>query len=520
MRLDDPGYTPARKDIAALLERLAVCSDDDVGRIERLVLAHPDEAFSRAAALLPEARAPWRGRLADVLGRVAAASPTPTRWRHIVSLLDDTDLKVRRNAVIALGRAEDVRDEAEAAVLGYWHREPRIDHRRSVAATLGRIGGDASRGLLAAVQTDDTLLRREVDRALLRLARAVPSDDRLDPKAVPDHPLALRYACRAGFEEVLRDELPAAWSPHLGPPGVVLARAAAPLEALWAPRCFTELSFELRPRRRQPGDDLAEHVAALMTSPEATAIFEAFTRGALRWRLVWTRGGHRRAQVEAAERAVGPRLPGSVNDPRRALWTLEVDDDPRGVRAMLTPWWDDTRFAYRVAEMPAASHPTVAAALVRVGEARPDDVVVDPFCGTALELIERARLGPYKSLHGRDHAPEAVSKARRNLAAAGLPEAVVQAGDAFDPLPPGASLVITNPPLGYRVGFGAPADRLLVRFVEHAARSLVSGGRLVWLSSAAEATAEAGRRAGLRLSLRRRIDLAGMAVELQRMDKP
>lgn len=520
MRLDDPGYTPARKEIAALLERLAVCSDDDVARIERLVLAHPDEAFRRAAELLPEARAPWRGRLADVLARVAAEHPHDERWRHIVKLLDDTDLKVRRNAVIALGRATTLRAEAEAAAIAYWAREPRVDHRRSVAATLGKIGGEPARALLATVVTDDTLLRREVDRALLRLARAVPSDDRLDPDATPAAPLALRYTCRAGLEEVLRDELPIAWSPRLGAPGTVLARAAASLTALHAPRCFAELAFELRSRRRQPDDDLAAHVAAMMTSPEATAILQAYTRGALRWRVVWTRGGHRRALVEAVERAVATRLPGSVNDPQRALWTLEVDDDPRGVRAVLVPWWKDTRFAYRVAEMPAASNPVVAATLARVAGVAPDNVVVDPFCGTSLELIERARLGAYRALHGRDLSAEAIAKARQNITAAGITDARVAQGDAFDRLPEGTTLVLTNPPLGYRVGFGAPTDRILVRFVEHAARSLVSGGRLVWLSSAPEATAEAGRRAGLRVSLRRAVDLAGMAVELQRMDKP
>jgi SAM-dependent methyltransferase len=370
------------------------------------------------------------------------------------------------------------------------------------------------------VVTDDTLLRREVDRALLRLARAVPSDDRLDPDATPAAPLALRYACRAGLEEVLRDELPIAWSPRLGAPGTVLARAAASLTALHAPRCFAELAFELRARRRQPDDDLAAHVAAMMTSPEATAILQTYTRGALRWRVVWTRGGHRRALVEAVERAVAARLPGSVNDPQRALWTLEVDDDPRGVRAVLVPWWKDTRFAYRVAEMPAASNPLVAAALARVAGVAPDDVVVDPFCGTALELIERARLGAYRALHGRDLSAEAIAKARQNFTAAGITDARVAQGDAFDRLPEGTTLVLTNPPLGYRVGFGAPTDRILVRFVEHAARALASGGRLVWLSSAPEATAEAGRRAGLRVSLRRAVDLAGMAVELQRMDKP
>ena len=56
-----------------------MCSDDDGARIERLVLAHPDEAFLRAADLLPEARAPWRGRLADVLSR----RYWPPEWAYV-----------------------------------------------------------------------------------------------------------------------------------------------------------------------------------------------------------------------------------------------------------------------------------------------------------------------------------------------------------------------------------------------------------------------------------------------------
>jgi len=76
----------------------------------------------------------------------------------------------------------------------------------------------------------------------------------------------------------------------------------------------------------------------------------------------------------------------------------------------------DERFAYRTETVAASSHPTIAAALVRLVPPREDDVVWDPFVGSALELIERARLGPYRALHGTDVDEGALEAARANLA--------------------------------------------------------------------------------------------------------
>jgi hypothetical protein len=72
--------------------------------------------------------------------------------------------------------------------------------------------------------------------------------------------------------------------------------------------------------------------------------------------------------------------------------------------------------------------------------------------------------------------------------------------------------------MGHRVLRRDAIPPLLADLVAIAARTLPRGGRLVWLSPAGEATAEAARRAGLKLVRRLSVDLGGIAAELQRME--
>src|SRR5205823_12588543 len=89
----------------------------------------------------------------------------------------------------------------------------------------------------------------------------------------------------------------------------------------------------------------------------------------------------------------------------------------------------DPRFAYRKHTLAASSHPTIAAALARAGGVRADDVVWDPFVGSAMELIERARLGPYGALYGTDTDAGALARARDNVGAAGVARRELLLGD-------------------------------------------------------------------------------------------
>ena len=190
--------------------------------------------------------------------------------------------------------------------------------------------------------------------------------------------------------------------------------------------------------------------------------------------------------------------PRSSTNPTATLWEAIVRES--GARVAVELWprgLADPRFAYRVAHVPASSHPTLAAAMVRVAGARPDDVVWDPFVGAATELVERARLGPARALFGSDADDDALARARENLAAAGV-EATLARADARSYRPPIApTLIVTNPPLGRRVLDRHSTGALYRDFLAHAATLLPRGGRLIWISPRGDETVAVATPLGL-----------------------
>jgi len=193
-----------------------------------------------------------------------------------------------------------------------------------------------------------------------------------------------------------------------------------------------------------------------------------------------------------------------------------VATGPRSIDVALLPrGLDDPRFAWRRRDVPAASHPTIAAALARVAGVRNDDVVWDPFVGSGAELVERALLGPYASLAGSDTDASALAAARENLGAAGFPARLDQT-DALAHSPRGVTLIVTNPPMGRRASRGPDLMDTLDRFVAHASSVLVPGGRLVWISPSPRRTRAAAARAGLTLDWARTVDMGGFEGEMQR----
>ncbi|MFM8809942.1 MAG: TRM11 family SAM-dependent methyltransferase, partial [Chthoniobacterales bacterium] len=127
--------------------------------------------------------------------------------------------------------------------------------------------------------------------------------------------------------------------------------------------------------------------------------------------------------------------------------------------------YPDPRLAYRQDDIPAASHPPLAACMARLAaQASPDSdeprqSVWDPFCGSGLELIERSMLGGVRVVHGTDLDPAAIAIARANFDAADLenvsgiftPCDFRDAEKAAGIAPGSITLVITNPPLGRRI---------------------------------------------------------------------
>ncbi len=540
-RLREPGYTPAVREIPLLLQELAVVEDKKSIAVIEQALERQRELSLAAAQKQFDAPAkpPLRARLVHLMGRLSALRPSeepPQRW--LLERLTDEDEKSRRSAMQALGKlgSSPLRLELEEALLSCWGRELREESRRSVAESLGKIGGPRALDLLSlelgklaerpqAPEEGFDPWRAAIEKAhamALRSARREgASTQALLPLHVsPARPRLLRLRCRRGVERWLCEGLPSRWSPAFRRPGVVEAIWSGPLEQVLSARSW--LAFGL-PLGEAPLTNGLEH--ALQQLVSGSALRQALSpwgNGDFRYRIEWADGAHHRALTWQTALRIAREDPGLQNDPTDSDWILFLEQDPNGrfLSAELRPKaFEDTRFAYRVADVPASSHPTLAATLARIGEAREDDVVWDPFVGSALELIERARLGPSLRLLGTDRDDSALQAAARNASSAGVTLSL-EKGEALSLRPEQLTLVLTNPPMGRRVSRDEDIPRLCSQFVAHVGSLLVPGGRLVWISPSPERSLQAARKSGLKVTLRQEVDMGGFPAEIQRMERP
>ncbi|MGN6105503.1 MAG: TRM11 family SAM-dependent methyltransferase, partial [Kofleriaceae bacterium] len=361
---------------------------------------------------------------------------------------------------------------------------------------------------------------RRRDRALLMADRSGRRDERSEiaVDVPPPAPVTATLGCRTGLAPLLAEELAALGMAPARRGDAVEVAIAGPWSALFASRLWATAAIELPLDRAARGGDpdaIARAIVGALTAPATRALLRAWTRGAIRWRLGFT-SGHKRAIVWRVARDVTAAAPELINDPTTTTWDVRVDE-ARGALALIPRRLDDPRFAWRVAEVPAASHPTVAAALAWLAEARPGDRVWDPFCGSGAELIERARRGPVRALHGSDLDAAALDAARANLGAAAITAELVRA-DARHHAPGPVELILTNPPLGSRVQVDAAA--LLCEALPNLARQLAPGGRLVWITPAPRQTTPVAERLGLRCARSLAVDLGGVRGRLERWDRP
>ncbi|MBI5490208.1 MAG: HEAT repeat domain-containing protein [Deltaproteobacteria bacterium] len=508
----DRGFTPGVRDVPALFELLAD-TDEDVAdgalnALIRLQLAVLPAALERFATAEPPARA----RLLWLVHRTAGnAEAAP----HLLEkALEDPDPATRRRAARALGKRPGPR--SEEALLRAWSAAATPDLRRALAEALGKIGGPRALEALRDAPDADPLLQPIAARARMMLERTVDRAEpsRIDGSVAPESPLPIVFFCRAGLEEVLVEELGAAWQTRIVARGRVEAVLHGTLESAWRARTALGFAFPLEP---QAADPLADGVVRALAGDASFSLLRRFTAGAIRWRLAFAGGGHRRALVWECARRVAERRPELRNDPTNSTWeavVLErrgeayIDLFPRGLA--------DPRFAWRVADVPAASHPTLAAALARLGGLGDHDVVWDPFAGSGAELIERALLGRCALLLGTDTDPRALDAAERNGAAAGVPIRLERAdGTTFvPPAPP--TLIVTNPPMGRRTADHRDLGETLERFVAHAARVLARDGRMVWISPRPDASRRIAEEHGLHADLDREVDMGGFTARIQR----
>lgn len=512
--LRDRGFTPRAADAPAIVALLVAAEEATVDATRGLAEIGQASADALRSAL-PTVTGNARVRVVEALGRMALVVKDARVFDEVASLLGDPEPRVRRAAARTLGKSGEGRfAEALGVQLSRLSVEgpPELvsSERRALVEALGKLGGAAA---LASVDAgDDALLAKKLADATRRARRDVlraeePTTISLDALAPRD--LEVRVTCRAGLETVLAEEaaehgLEAIATGH-GHATVVLRRGQ-PLGRLRALRCAESVALVAHVMR---GTDV-ETVAAALAHEETVALLRALTVGPLRFRLEWGTG-HARARTRDVATRLAQLRPELVDDPRDSPWEARV-----AARALLLVprALPDERFALAPNRVPASSHPTVAAALARVAGAEPDDVVWDPFCGAALDLLERARLGPFARLIGTDTDERALEAARENARLSGVALELHHA-DArrFVPAAP-PTLVLTNPPLGHRmerIGIEGLLDEVLA----NVGRVAAARARIVWLSPRPDRTRAVLTRVGFEVEDGAVVDLGGVEATLQ-----
>ena len=154
-------------------------------------------------------------------------------------------------------------------------------------------------------------------------------------------------------------------------------------------------------------------------------------------------------------------------------YTFEI----RPVGARLYAVFTDTRFSYRKESIAASINPVAAASIMRLCSPymRDNASVLDPFCGSATMLIERAYLKPTSSLVGVDISGWAIKAACANRKESGFRIALVHTDilkfttEPFDE-------VISNMPFGIRVSNHSENERIYTEFAAKLPSLLKAGG--------------------------------------------
>ncbi len=477
-------------------------------------------AFDRA-----DARARMNGvGVVRAVGVVFSESGTPAQKEQarqwLRGLLHDPEEKIRRYAMSALPKIGADTDE-ESALLTLLEKTSSDREKKSLGRTLEKIGGSATLEItsnlgLPIAQKVQANVARHDNPGVVRLDRALANFSGL----------RIRLHCRAGLEEILEDELLErteagakfrllqSWS------GLLEIAPTGPftLADIFALRCFSTVGFVLGTASQKNEID---EIAALIASTHARNIFETFTEGPIRYRLEFVSKGHQRAAVRDVAARVYARCPALLNDPRNAPWQINVFHTPQGCPVELTPRLrPDPRFAYRQEDVPAASHPPLAAGMARLAGQAENEIIWDPFCGSGLELIEHTLRGGVRHVFGTDRSAEAVAITRENFSAAvkNPPETTFACADFRNyptiPALKDVSLIITNPPMGRRVPI-PNLSGLIADLFTAAATVLRPGGRLVLANPLpVEPPGHV-----LKLEFRRKIDLGGFHVQLEKFVK-
>lgn len=453
----------------------------------------------------------------------------------LTALLKDPQEKIRRYAMAALPKL-GADENAEAQMLRLLKENGGERERRHLGRALEKIGGRATLSFMAQGASLPELTQQKVQASMAR--RENPGTVELEA-LLPGKPgMQINLRCRRGLEKIVREEAEEQLDPkvfRLGQvrPGCVTLTPLRlfSLSMLYELRCFATVGIRIGLIENNSGGEWEHALAGCIASPTARKIMLAATNGVPRYRVDFPARGHQRGAIRNVVQQAHALAPELLNDARRAPWSIDVIPVGRGPRKQrdaiveLRPrLYPDPRLAYRKDDIPAASHPPLAACMARLAaQASPDSeeprqVVWDPFCGSGLELVERSMLGGVLAVHGTDLDPAAIGIARANFEAAGLENVSAtftpcdfrDAEKAAGIAPGSITLVITNPPLGRRIRV-KDMRGLMADLLHAAAKALEPGGLLIFTNPLRDGPSSPS----LKLEYRQSVDLGGFDCQLE-----
>jgi 23S rRNA G2445 N2-methylase RlmL len=461
-----------------------------------------------------------RAAVIRAVGVVFAEAGTPEEKGKVREwlggLLRDPDEKVRRYAMTAIPKiGAGTKEEGE--LLAVLRTTPGEREKKFLARTLGKIGGREA--------LNEGLLEDAEQKVKASIARQEnPSAVKMQSVLTDFQGVQIHLRGRRGLERFVGAEVAAGGRFTVADvqSGRVMMAPRGPfsLADIYAMRCFGTVGFVLGRVEGVNEADSTKALAAVITAPLSRHLLEVFTEGAIRYRLNFVSKGHQRAAVARLADEVYALCPEILNDGRKVTWTIDLFPQARGwlveLRPNLTP---DPRFSYRQQDVPAASHPPLAASLARLAGRMEHEVIWDPFCGSGLELIECALQGGVEGVWGTDLSEEAVAIAQNNFAAA-LAKSIIGKFKRGDFREIGAAkffgekrvtLIITNPPMGMRVPV-ANLGQLIDDLFRVATQVLKPGGRLVLVNPCSKATPPRS----LKLQFQHMVDMGGFECRMEK----
>ncbi|HBA82933.1 MAG TPA: hypothetical protein DCZ95_02450 [Verrucomicrobia bacterium] len=442
----------------------------------------------------------------------------------LLGLLQDRSEKIRRYAMAALPKI-GAGPKEEAALLALLRTTTLEREKKFLGQALDKIGGTATLEVVAGAPGSLPQTEQKVKASMAR--RAQPSSVRLDRTLSEFTQLRIHLRCRKGLEQIVREEAEECIAAGAKfrilevRSRLVAIEPTEPfsLADIYRLRCFAAVGFVLGHVPDLNPTESVEALASVMTSSLARRLLTTFTEGSIRYRLEFISKGHQRGAVRLVVNRAYALCPDILNDARSAPWSMDIYPAASGSSVELRPRLSpDPRLFYRQDDIPAASHPPLAACMVRLAGTVEGDVVWDPFCGSGLELIERALRGGVQSLYGTDLSPEAIAIAQANVTAAKL-KAVKSKFVCCDFRDYAkveglgsnrVTLMISNPPMGRRIRIqdmqGLFSDLFAV-----AAAVLKPDGRLVFVNPLRLEP----RDPSLKLQYRQVVDLGGFECRLE-----